>query len=127
MWQVTPGTFGSSNSLTQTLSLGESSLNVVLTQARSSARAKPGAKSNSAAAIRSSLMLDFLLAEWARKEKGRSLGPAPSDPSTPERSGAVVGRCRMLRAGERRCCHRGDADQSQQDESKDAAHHRSPR
>src|SRR5215475_10480219 len=39
MWQVTPATLGSSNSLTQTLSLGESSLKVVLTQARSSARA----------------------------------------------------------------------------------------
>jgi hypothetical protein len=37
--QVTPGTFGSSKSLTQTLSLGVSRLKVVLTQARSSARA----------------------------------------------------------------------------------------
>src|SRR5690242_6719996 len=39
MWQTMPGTRGSSKSLTQTLSLGESRLNVVLTQARSSARA----------------------------------------------------------------------------------------
>src|SRR6266403_3741823 len=42
MWQTTPGTLGSSKSLTQTLSLGESRLKVVLTQARSSARARPG-------------------------------------------------------------------------------------
>src|SRR5438477_96679 len=39
IWQTMPGTRGSSKSLTQTLSLGESRLNVVLTQARSSARA----------------------------------------------------------------------------------------
>src|SRR5215469_15170824 len=56
MWQVTPGTLGSSNSLTQTLSLGESSLKVVLTQARSSARALPPAASNTAAAIKNGLM-----------------------------------------------------------------------
>src|SRR5689334_1468139 len=37
MWQMTPGTRGSSKSLTQTLSLGDSRLKVVLTQARSSA------------------------------------------------------------------------------------------
>ena len=40
MKQVTPGTFGSSKSLTQTLSLGDVNLKVVLTQARSSARAR---------------------------------------------------------------------------------------
>jgi len=39
MKQVTPGTFGSSKSLTQTLSFGESRLKVVLTQDRSSAEA----------------------------------------------------------------------------------------
>lgn len=37
MKQVTPGTSGSSKSLMQTLSFGESRLNVVLTQAKSSA------------------------------------------------------------------------------------------
>jgi hypothetical protein len=37
MKQVTPGTLGSSKSLTQTLSFGESRLRVVLTQDRSSA------------------------------------------------------------------------------------------
>ena len=39
IWQATPGTFGSSNALTQTLSLRPSSRNVVLTQAISSASA----------------------------------------------------------------------------------------
>src|SRR5262245_34344704 len=39
MWQATPGTFGSSNALTQTRSLRPISLNVVSTQERSSARA----------------------------------------------------------------------------------------
>src|SRR5260221_11092372 len=49
MWQTTPGTRGSSKSLTQTLSLGDSRLNVVLTQARSSAlpgAAKPATDRN---------------------------------------------------------------------------------
>src|SRR6266851_4871436 len=41
MWQVTPGTFGSSKSLTQTLSFGDKRLNVVLMQPRSSALAVP--------------------------------------------------------------------------------------
>jgi hypothetical protein len=40
MKQVTPGTFASSKSLMQTLSLGEVNLNVVLTQLRSSALAR---------------------------------------------------------------------------------------
>src|ERR1700690_1371943 len=35
MWQTTPGTCGSSKTLTHTLSLGDSTLNVVLTQLRS--------------------------------------------------------------------------------------------
>src|SRR6476619_5320868 len=40
MQQVTPGTLGSSKSLTHTLSFGDGRLKVVLTQARSSARAR---------------------------------------------------------------------------------------
>jgi len=39
MKQVTPGTFGSSKLLTQTLSFGDSKLNIVLTQTKSSALA----------------------------------------------------------------------------------------
>src|SRR5271156_2592422 len=35
MWQTMPGIFGSSKALTHTLSLGESALNVVLTQSKS--------------------------------------------------------------------------------------------
>src|SRR5580693_8399104 len=35
IWQTMPGTCGSSKTLTQTLSLGDSALNVVLTQSRS--------------------------------------------------------------------------------------------
>jgi hypothetical protein len=46
MKQVTPGTLGSSKLLTQTLSLGDVNLKVVLTQARSSARARLDAASN---------------------------------------------------------------------------------
>jgi hypothetical protein len=61
---VTPGTLGSSNSLMHTLSLGDSSLKVVLTQARSSARAKPDIASSNAAAIKYALM-DHPLAEFA--------------------------------------------------------------
>src|ERR1700722_12632270 len=40
MWHTMPGTFGSSNALTHTLSLGESALNVVLTQLKSVACAE---------------------------------------------------------------------------------------
>jgi hypothetical protein len=39
MWQVTPGTLGSSNALTQTLSLAPTTRNVVLRHVKSSARA----------------------------------------------------------------------------------------
>jgi hypothetical protein len=46
MKQVTPGTLGSSKLLTHTLSLGDVNLKVVLTQARSSARARLDAASN---------------------------------------------------------------------------------
>jgi hypothetical protein len=49
---VTPGTFGSSNTLRQTLSLGDSILKVVLTHSISSARAVPGAASKSATPAR---------------------------------------------------------------------------
>src|SRR5260221_4832931 len=41
MWQVTPGTLGSSKSTTQTLSFGDKRLNVVLMQPRLSALAIP--------------------------------------------------------------------------------------
>ena len=51
MWQVTPATSGSSKLLTQTLSLGESRLKVVLTQARSSAAAVPIVAKTSIAVI----------------------------------------------------------------------------
>jgi hypothetical protein len=47
MKQVTPGTLGSSKLLTQTLSLGDVNLKVVLTQARSSARARLAPTRNS--------------------------------------------------------------------------------
>src|SRR5579872_4206456 len=47
MWHATPGTLGSSKSLTHTLSLGESRLNVVLTQPSSSAFAAPHAATSS--------------------------------------------------------------------------------
>jgi hypothetical protein len=56
MKQVTPGTFGSSKSLTQTLSFGESRLKVVLTQDRSSAEATSIAASDKPAAARTSLI-----------------------------------------------------------------------
>src|SRR6478672_8392977 len=56
MKQVTPGTLGSSKSLTQTLSFGESRLKVVLTQDRSSAEATPIAASDKAAAARTTLI-----------------------------------------------------------------------
>src|ERR1700734_2915652 len=58
MWQTMPGTFGSSKALTQTLSLGESTLNVVLTQLRSVARATPIDDTASAATMTS----DFISA-----------------------------------------------------------------
>jgi hypothetical protein len=56
MKQVTPGTLGSSKLLTQTLSLGEVNLKVVLTQARSSARARLDAARNSIADRKSGLI-----------------------------------------------------------------------
>src|SRR5579862_1235564 len=56
MWQATPGTLGSSKSLTQTLSFGESRLKVVLTQPMSSARAEPMTAKNSAAATRNNFI-----------------------------------------------------------------------
>src|ERR1700761_3789914 len=46
MWQTTFGTCGSSKSLTQTLSFGDSRLKVVLIQPRSSACAVPSEHSN---------------------------------------------------------------------------------
>jgi hypothetical protein len=57
MKQVTPGTLGSSNSLTQTLSLGDVNLKVVLTQLRSSARTTPDAARNRTVAKISDLIL----------------------------------------------------------------------
>src|SRR5205807_1879535 len=54
MWQVTPGTLGSSKSATHTLSLGERKLNVVLIQLSSSARAKAGTATKSTVAIKHS-------------------------------------------------------------------------
>jgi hypothetical protein len=59
MKQVTPGTLGSSKSLTHTLSFGDSRLNVVLMQARSSARAMPDAARNATAAAKSNLIADL--------------------------------------------------------------------
>src|ERR1700730_12093993 len=59
MWQVTPGTFGSSKLETHTLSLGESKLNVVLMQLKSSARAIAGAATKSAVAIKHSFTFDL--------------------------------------------------------------------
>src|SRR6202040_2514738 len=59
MWQVTPGTFGSSKSATHTLSLGERKLNVVLMQLKSSARAKAGAATKSTVAIKHSFTFDL--------------------------------------------------------------------
>jgi hypothetical protein len=56
MKQVTPGTLGSSKLLTQTLSLGEVNLKVVLTQARSSARARLDAARSSIADSKSGLI-----------------------------------------------------------------------
>jgi hypothetical protein len=56
MKQVTPGTLGSSKLLTQTLSLGEVNLKVVLTQARSSARARLDAARSSIADRKSGLI-----------------------------------------------------------------------
>src|SRR6185312_7307974 len=58
IWQTTFGTCGSSKALTQTLSLGESRLKVVLMQSISAARAIPPneQKSTAAAAIKSSLI-----------------------------------------------------------------------
>src|SRR6476646_2135038 len=56
MKRVTPGTFGSSKSLTHTLSLGDSRLKVVLTQARSSARATLDAASSTTIAFNSNLI-----------------------------------------------------------------------
>src|SRR6266436_9403581 len=50
IWQVTPGTLGSSKSLTHTLSFGDKRLNVVLMQPRSLACAVAG-RARSAAAI----------------------------------------------------------------------------
>src|ERR1700724_200031 len=59
MWQVTPGIFGSSKPVTHTLSLGESKLNVVLMQLKSSARAIAGAATKSAVAIKHSFTFDL--------------------------------------------------------------------
>jgi hypothetical protein len=59
MWQVTPGTFGSSKPVIHTLSLGESKLKVVLTQLNSSARAKAGAATKSTVAIKHSFTFDL--------------------------------------------------------------------
>src|SRR5512132_70195 len=56
MKQVTPGTLGSSKSLTHTLSFGDSRLKVVLTQARSSARARLVAARNSSTDRQSGLI-----------------------------------------------------------------------
>ena len=56
MKRVTPGTFASSNSLMQTLSLGEVNLNVVLTQLRSSALAPSNAARNRTVAKTSDLI-----------------------------------------------------------------------
>src|SRR5215470_19295169 len=91
MWQVTPGTLGSSNSLTQTLSLGESSLKVVLTHARSSARARVDAARNRANAIKKSLMVYLPLAEPAQIGRAGPCGPAlPIHPGAE----AIRTRCR---------------------------------
>ncbi len=69
MKQVTPGTLGSSKPLTQTLSFGESRLNVVLTQARSSAEAVSDTMRQSAAAATTSLMAFPLL--WSLRQPGQ--------------------------------------------------------
>src|SRR5258707_10554840 len=58
MWQATPETLGSSKSLTQTLSFGDSRLNVVLTQPTSSAFATPDAARNSTAAIKNNRFIE---------------------------------------------------------------------
>src|SRR5208282_1891930 len=68
---MTPGTLGSLNSLTHTLSLGDSKLKVVLTQARSSARAAPAPARSSTAAARYHLMTKFHLPSRAATEMAR--------------------------------------------------------
>ena len=56
---MTPGTLGSSNSLTHTLSFGDSKLNVVLTQTKSSALAMPVAARKSTVAAINNLIADL--------------------------------------------------------------------
>jgi hypothetical protein len=57
MKQVTPGTAGSSKSLMQTLSFGDSRLKVVLTQGKSSASAALDVATRKAAAAQGSLIV----------------------------------------------------------------------
>src|ERR1700730_6939897 len=67
MWQVTPGTFGSSKSATHTLSFGERKINVVLMQLSSSARAKAGIATKSTVAIRHRFTFDLLFQDARKK------------------------------------------------------------
>src|SRR5262245_28395920 len=71
MWQTTPGTSGSSKSLTQTLSFGESRLKVVLMQPISSARAALIAARSSSDTIESSFMISDPFEEERRTTESR--------------------------------------------------------
>src|SRR5579863_826830 len=71
IWHATPGTCGSSNTLTQTLSLGESALKVVLTQPRSSARAEWTVKAAVAATTRSHFIFQLSRIAAGRPETRR--------------------------------------------------------
>jgi hypothetical protein len=61
MKQATPGTFGSSKLLTQTLSFGDTKLNVALIQPISSAHAFPKAAEMSTAASNNDFMTELPL------------------------------------------------------------------
>src|SRR3984893_16417002 len=74
MWQVTPGTLGSSKSATHTLSLGERKLNVVLMQLSSSARAKAGIATRNTVAIKHGFTFDLLFQGACKKQRCGSAG-----------------------------------------------------
>src|ERR1700724_4045567 len=90
MWQVTPGIFGSSQAVTHTLSLGESKLNVVLMQLKSSARAKAGAATKSTIAIKHSFTFDLhFRGALGRLRADRLVSMRRRHPTLPAKSNAV--------------------------------------
>src|ERR1700730_6509977 len=104
MWHAMPGTCGSSKTLTHTLSLGESALNVVLTQLKSVACAERVDITTSTASVKSHFI--GISPHWSRRHalaiSYSDFGPPVFKFFAPFSAGFAAGKAACARAAENR-------------------------